>query len=70
MHAADLDPNYLLPLWRALVDHFRTYPPLVQGPQQLELPLVPTGGKVRRPSRPFAYLPEALERRLPIQPSP
>lgn len=26
----DLDPNYLLPLWRALVRYFRTYRPLVQ----------------------------------------
>ena len=26
----DLDPNHLLPLWRAVVAHFRRYPPLVQ----------------------------------------
>jgi hypothetical protein len=30
MHADDLDPNYLLPLWQALVRYFRAYPPLVQ----------------------------------------
>jgi len=37
MHADDLDPNYLLPLWQALVRYFRTYPPLVQS----ELPRLP-----------------------------
>lgn len=116
MNALDLDPNYGLPLWQALVRYFRAYPPLVQAPQQLELPL-PKGeqriaanahaGKhgragsrsrvcgtpqtpaqdvqaglfceagstakqaareVASPPRP--YLPKALERRLPIQPSP
>lgn len=27
----DLDPNYLLPLWQAVVAYFRRYQPLVQG---------------------------------------
>jgi hypothetical protein len=31
MNATDLDPNFLLPLWRALVAYFRRYQPLVQG---------------------------------------
>jgi hypothetical protein len=39
MNATDLDPNFLLPFWQALVRYFRAYPPLVQGSQQLELPL-------------------------------
>ena len=30
MYAEDLDPNYLLPLWQALVRYFRAFPPLVQ----------------------------------------
>jgi hypothetical protein len=37
MHADDLDPSYLLPLWQALVRYFRSYPPLVQG----EIPRLP-----------------------------
>lgn len=39
MSAYDLDPNYGLPLWRALVHYFRAYPPVVQSPQPLDLPL-------------------------------
>ena len=31
----ELDPNYLLPLWRAVVTYFSRYRPLVQGDQQL-----------------------------------
>jgi len=31
----DLDPNYLLPVWRAIVGYFRRYRPLVQADQQL-----------------------------------
>jgi len=31
----DLDPNYLLPVWRALVSYFRRYRPLVQADQRL-----------------------------------
>lgn len=30
----DLDPNYGLPLWQALIRYCRAYPPLVQAPQQ------------------------------------
>lgn len=30
----DLDPNYGLPLWKALVRYFRAFPPLVQAPQR------------------------------------
>ena len=30
----DLDPNYGLPLWKALVRYFRAFPPLVQAPQK------------------------------------
>lgn len=70
MSAYDLDPNYGLPLWRALVHYFRGHPPLVQAPQQLELPLPKTARKPRRAVKRRAYLPRALERRLPIQPSP
>lgn len=33
----DLDPNYLLPLWRAVIAYFRSNPPLVQAEQGLEL---------------------------------
>ncbi|HSC48566.1 MAG TPA: hypothetical protein VLG68_10820 [Gammaproteobacteria bacterium] len=45
MHADDLDPNYLLPLWRALVRYFRTYPPLVQSelPRLSRVAAHPTG---------------------------
>ena len=32
----DLDPNYLLPLWRAVVAYFRRYRPLVHGEQGIE----------------------------------
>jgi hypothetical protein len=31
----DLDPNYLLPVWRAVVRYFRRYRPLVQADQHL-----------------------------------
>lgn len=31
MNVTDLDPNFLLPVWRALVTYFRRYRPLVQG---------------------------------------
>ena len=47
MNAFDLDPNYGLPLWRALVRYFRAYPPVVHGTQQLELPLVKERRKTR-----------------------
>ena len=91
MNPYDLDPNYGLPLWRALVRYFRAYPPLVQAPQQLDLPLPKgeqriaanahagkhgrAGSRSRSAARevaspPRSYLPKALERRLPIQPSP
>ena len=30
----DLDPNYSLPLWQALIRYFRAFPPLVQSPQR------------------------------------
>ena len=30
----DLDPNYGLPIWKALVRYFRAFPPLVQAPQR------------------------------------
>ena len=32
----DLDPNYLLPLWQAVVAYFRHYRPLVQAEQGIE----------------------------------
>lgn len=32
----DLDPNYLLPLWQAVVAYFRRYRPLVQAEQTSE----------------------------------
>jgi len=32
----DLDPNFLLPLWQAVVAYFRRYRPLVQAEQGLE----------------------------------
>lgn len=32
----DLDPNYLLPLWKAVVAYFRRYRPLVQAEQAAE----------------------------------
>ena len=35
MNATDLDPNFFLPLWRALVAYFRNYKPLVQASQNL-----------------------------------
>ena len=31
----DLDPNFLLPLWQALVAYFRRYHPLIQGDQRV-----------------------------------
>jgi len=44
----DLDPNYFLPLWQALVRYFRTYPPLVQG----EIPRLPRApGRGHKTSR-------------------
>lgn len=74
MSATDLDPNFLLPLWRALVGYFRAYPPLVQASPQLELPLPPPRAMVRKNQRPLpkrrTWPPRDLERRLPIQPSP
>ena len=30
----DLDPNFGLPLWRAIVRYFRVFPPVVQAPQR------------------------------------
>jgi hypothetical protein len=65
----DLDPNYSLPLWQALVRYFRAYPPLIQGPQQLELPL-PKERRKTRLARGWFQLPKNAERRLPLQPSP
>lgn len=35
MNATDLDPNFLLPLWQALIRYFRRYRPLIQAPQNL-----------------------------------
>ncbi len=68
---SDLDPNFLLPLWRALVRYLRAYPPLVQSPQQLELPLPKRATrKPRRKAQVRPYLPKQVERRLPPQPSP
>ncbi len=71
MNAFDLDPNYLLPAWQALVRYFRAYPPVVQGEQQLELPLPPLTDALRAPyraARRSIYL--DLEQHLPCQPSP
>lgn len=34
----DLDPNYLLPLWQAVVAYFRRYRPVVQAELALEPP--------------------------------
>jgi hypothetical protein len=31
----DLDPNYFLPLWQAVIAYFRRYRPLVQAEQYL-----------------------------------
>ena len=75
MNAYDLDPNYLLPLWRALTAHFGRHPPLVQAhgllPVQRARPANPPARrKSRKESRPYPYLPRDLERRLPHQPSP
>ncbi|HEY1991562.1 MAG TPA: hypothetical protein VGH71_03805 [Gammaproteobacteria bacterium] len=70
-HGHDLDPHFLLPLWQALVGYFRAHPPLVQGPQQLELPLPARAKPARRhKARVYPQLPRHLERRLPLQPSP
>lgn len=33
----DLDPNYLLPLWKAVVAYFRRYRPVIQAEQGIEL---------------------------------
>ncbi|HEV2111620.1 MAG TPA: hypothetical protein VGT99_09730 [Gammaproteobacteria bacterium] len=41
----DLDPNFLLPLWQALVAYFRRYQPLVQAEQHIY-------GQGRREARP------------------
>lgn len=75
MNAYDLDPNYLLPLWRALTTYFGRHPPLVQAhgvlpTQRVRPPNPPARRKPRKPSRPYPYLPPELERRLPHQPSP
>jgi hypothetical protein len=83
MNPYDLDPNFLLPLWRALVRYFRAYPPVVHGPQQLELPLPREANstaarlpvKQRRETgkatqAPGIYVLKDIERRLPHQPSP
>ncbi|HEY3858506.1 MAG TPA: hypothetical protein VGM47_02710 [Gammaproteobacteria bacterium] len=69
MNATDLDPNFLLPVWQAMVRYLRTYPPVVQAPQQLELPL-PSGQLKACVQAAKQYLPKELERRLPLQPSP
>jgi hypothetical protein len=69
MNAFDLDPNFLLPIWRALVRYFRAYPPVIQAQQQLELPL-PSGQFKACVRAVKQYLPKELERRLPLQPSP
>lgn len=34
----DLDPNYFLPLWRAVIAYFRRFQPLVQSDQRLNPP--------------------------------
>jgi hypothetical protein len=83
MSATDLDPNFGLPLWRALVRYFRAYPPLVHAPQQLDLPLprdqasstaASLPAKQERETRkvtqtPSVYVLKDLERRLPHQAS-
>ncbi|HEY1773658.1 MAG TPA: hypothetical protein VGH91_10755 [Gammaproteobacteria bacterium] len=69
MNSYDTDPHFLLPAWQALVRYFRAYPPLVQSPQQLELPL-PSGQLKACVNAVKQYLPKELERRLPLQPSP
>lgn len=33
----DLDPNYLLPLWQAVITYFRRYRPLIHTEQAAEL---------------------------------
>ena len=33
----DLDPNYLLPLWQAVIAYFKRYQPLIQAEQAAEL---------------------------------
>jgi hypothetical protein len=83
MSAQDLDPHFLLPVWQALVRYFRAYPPVVHGPQQLELPLPREASRTaaRLPVKqrretgkvtqtPSIYVLNDLERRLPQQPSP
>jgi len=69
MNATDLDPNFLLPIWQALVRYYRAYPPLVHGAQQLELPLRRERRKTRL-ARGWLGLSKDLERRMPLQPSP
>jgi hypothetical protein len=69
MSATDLDPNFLLPIWRALVRYYRAYPPLVHSAQQLELPLRRERRKTRL-ARGWLSLSKDLERRMPLQPSP
>lgn len=69
MSATDLDPNFFLPLWRALVRYFRAYPPVIHAPQQLDLPL-PKERRKTRLARGWFQLPKHIERRLPLQPSP
>jgi hypothetical protein len=44
----DLDSNYFLPLWQALVRYFRAYPPLVQD-ESPRLP--PSRGRGHKTSR-------------------
>jgi len=34
----DMDPNFLLPLWRAVITYFSRYRPLVQADQQSYAP--------------------------------
>ena len=83
MNATDLDPNFFLPLWQALVRYFHTYPPVVQSPQVSSTAANAHAGKhgQYRPDiqgrvdgevtqSPRSYLPKDLERRLPLQPSP
>jgi hypothetical protein len=84
MNPNDLDPNFLLPIWQALVRYFRAHPPLVQGAQQLELSLPHEQASLtaaRLPAKqrrevgkvtqsPSVYVLKDLERRLPHQPSP
>lgn len=38
MNGTDIDPNYSLPLWRALVDYTRLYPSLPHGHHRLAAP--------------------------------